>query len=95
MGDCGSAVQFIGGTICFFFKIYVTHVIPDFQSCDSFFSHSTPNLATIIPAMDHIDTYLTTVSQDLNYLSAICASVALRKTHLNKYYDMTDNSEVY
>ena len=45
--------------------------------------------------MDHIDTYLTTVSQDLKYLSAIRASVALRKTHLNKYYDMTDNSEVY
>jgi hypothetical protein len=31
----------------------------------------------------------------LDYSPAIRASVALGKTHLNKYYDMTDYSEVY
>ena len=45
--------------------------------------------------MDHIDAHLATASQDLKYSPAIRASVALGKAHLNKYYDMTDSSEVY
>ena len=45
--------------------------------------------------MDHIDTHLATASQDLKYSLAIRASLALGKTHLNKYYDMTNHSEVY
>ena len=97
MGAHWAAVQFIMGTLCYYYhlSIHATHVIPDFQGCDPFFSHSTPNLATVIPAMDHIDTHLATASQELKYSPAICASVALGKAHLNKYYDMTDSSEVY
>lgn len=66
-----------------------------FKDATLFFSRSTPNLATVLPAMDHIDAHLATASQDLKYSAAIRASVALGKTHLNKYYDMTDSSEVY
>jgi hypothetical protein len=49
----------------------------------------------VIPAMDHIDVHLTTASQNVRYSPAIRASLALGKAHLNKYYDMTDHSEVY
>jgi hypothetical protein len=66
-----------------------------FKDATLFFLCSTPNLATMIPAMDHIDTHLATASQDLKYSPAIRASLALGKAHLNKYYDMTDHSEVY
>lgn len=45
--------------------------------------------------MDHIDAHLATASKNLDYSPAIRASVALGKAHLNKYYDMTDTSEVY
>ena len=45
--------------------------------------------------MDHIDTHLATASQSSKYSPAIRASLALGKAHLNKYYDMTDHSEVY
>jgi len=45
--------------------------------------------------MDHIDAHLATASQDLKYSPAIRASLALGKSHLNKYYNMTDHSEVY
>ncbi len=45
--------------------------------------------------MDHIDTHLATASQSSKYSPAICASLTLGKAHLNKYYDMTDQSEVY
>lgn len=51
-----------------------------------------PNLATVIPAMDHIDAHLSTASQDLDYSPAICNALALGKVHLNKYYNMTDHS---
>ena len=66
-----------------------------FKDATLFFLRSTLNLATVIPAMDHIDTHLATASQNLKYSPAIRASLALRKAHLNKYYDMTDYSEVY
>jgi len=66
-----------------------------FKDATLFFSRSTPNLATVIPAMDHIDAHLTTVSQNSKYSPAIRASLALGKAHLNKYYDLTDHSEVY
>jgi len=89
--------------------IPVTHVFSDFKDTTFFFSHSTLNLATVIPTMDHIYTHLATViptmdhiythlataSQDLKYLPAIHASLVLGKAHLNKYYNMTDHSEVY
>jgi hypothetical protein len=45
--------------------------------------------------MDHIDAHLATASKNLKLSPAIRASLALGKTHLNKYYDMTDHSEVY
>jgi hypothetical protein len=66
-----------------------------FKDTTLFFSHSTPNLATVIPAMDHIDAHLTTASQSLKYSPTIHASLMLGKAHLNKYYDMTDHSELY
>jgi hypothetical protein len=61
-----------------------------------FFSQSTPNLATVIPAMDLIDENLTNHSRDRTKFDvSIRASVALSKKTLNRYYNMTDWSEVY
>jgi hypothetical protein len=45
--------------------------------------------------MDHIDEYLATTSQDPSYSEAIRAALALGKRTLNRYYDKTDQSEVY
>ncbi|KAF8153394.1 hypothetical protein B0H34DRAFT_634348, partial [Crassisporium funariophilum] len=60
-----------------------------------FFSRDTPSISTVIPAMDHIDEYLATSSQDHSYSEAIRAALALGKRTLNQYYDKTDHSEVY
>ncbi|KAF8834747.1 hypothetical protein BDN67DRAFT_873668, partial [Paxillus ammoniavirescens] len=59
-----------------------------------FFSWSMPNLATVIPAMDHINKYLMTYSHDKSYSPAIRAAVSLAKSTLNHYYSLTDSSEV-
>jgi hypothetical protein len=66
-----------------------------FKDATLFFSCSMPNLATVIHAMDHIDAHLSAATQNLDYTPAIRASLALGKAHLNKYYNMTDHSEVY
>jgi hypothetical protein len=60
-----------------------------------FFSRDTPSISTVIPAIDHIDEYLATASQNLKYSEAIRAALALGKRTLNQYYDKTDHSEVY
>jgi hypothetical protein len=45
--------------------------------------------------MDHIDEHLTTSALNSRYHPAIQAALAVGKKHLNKYYTMMDQSEVY
>jgi len=61
-----------------------------------YFSCSTPNLAMVIPAMDYIDTTFTTGLLKKEQLDpAIRAAVGLAKRTLNRYYSLTDASELY
>jgi hypothetical protein len=66
-----------------------------FGDATAFFSRGTPNLATVIPAMDHIDTILASQSLDKTYCPALCVALAMGKKTLNRYYNLTDDSEVY
>ncbi|KAF8805651.1 hypothetical protein BYT27DRAFT_7104064, partial [Phlegmacium glaucopus] len=66
-----------------------------FKDTTLFFSHGSPNISTVIPAMDHLDQYLATCALKVEYAPSICATVTLGKQTLNKYYNMTDYSEVY
>ncbi|KZP11279.1 hypothetical protein FIBSPDRAFT_962382 [Athelia psychrophila] len=59
-----------------------------------FFSRGTPNLATVIPAMDHIDSKFATDALNMAFKPSIHSSLFLAKKTLNRYYDMTDHSEV-
>jgi hypothetical protein len=59
------------------------------------FSADTPSLPTVIPAMDAIDQHLATAITGSTYNSAIKASLALGKNLLNKYYSLTDISDLY
>ena len=54
-----------------------------------------PNVATVIPAMDHIDEHLATTAIDNDYPIALKAALAIGKKTLNWYYDKTDHSEVF
>ncbi|TFK47876.1 hypothetical protein OE88DRAFT_1606907, partial [Heliocybe sulcata] len=61
-----------------------------------FFSRATPNLATVIPAMDHIDNFFTDVIRDKSkYGAPLRAAIAIGKKTLNRYYNLTDSSELY
>jgi len=54
-----------------------------------------PNLARVIPAMDHIDETFSTDSLDEFKDPAICAALSIARKTLNRYYGLTDSSEVY
>ena len=80
------------------YRIYSNNLfrmIQIFKDATLFFSHATPNLATVIPAMDYIDEVLTTQAQDFNLKPAIHAALSMAKKVLNAYYDKTDRSNIY
>ena len=67
-----------------------------FKDATLFFSRGTPNLTTVIPAIDHIDKLLTTarLAED-KYDPALRVACGLAKTTLDKYYSLTDFSSTY
>ena len=67
-----------------------------FKDATLFFSQGTSNLATVIPAMDIIDSMIATTSEaSQKFCLAICVALAVGSMTLNKYYNKTDNLEVY
>ena len=60
-----------------------------------FFSRASPNLVTVIPAMDHIDKVFTTCSLDATYSPPIREGLRMAKKTLNRYYSRTDESHLY
>ena len=61
-----------------------------------YFSCGTPNLVTVIPAMDYIDTVFTSAClPSSKYKPAICAAIETAKKTLNWYYSLTDALESY
>lgn len=59
------------------------------------FSTDTPCIANVIPAMDRMHTDLVAACENKNYSTAIRAALKIGLNLLNKYYSITDNSEVY
>jgi hypothetical protein len=59
------------------------------------FSSDTLCLVSVIPAMDKMHNELRVASQSTDYLPMLQVALRLGKTFLNKYYSLTDDSEVY
>ena len=105
MEDCHPATRRSEGTYMFvmmiclnltLFRHLTLLVAKILKDATLFFSRSTPNLATVIPAMDVIDERLTNDSLNrAKYDVSIRAALGLAKKTLNRYYNMTDWSEVY
>lgn len=66
-----------------------------FKDATMFFSQGKPNIDSVIPAMDYLDQQLTTSALNMKYSKPIKASITLGKKTLNRYYDKTDQSEIY
>jgi hypothetical protein len=59
------------------------------------FSSDTPCLAAVIPAMDRMHDNLTAACEKEEYSPALRAALKMGKGLLDKYYSLTDTSEVY
>ncbi|KAH9960261.1 ribonuclease H-like domain-containing protein [Russula dissimulans] len=70
-------------------------VLKTFKTVTLQFSTDTPCLAAVIPAMDKMHNELTAVSENVKYSPAVQATLTIGKNLLNKYYSLTDDSEVY
>ena len=82
--------------LSFFFFAYSHYFVQIFKEATLFFSCDTPNLATVIPAMDHINNVLTASSNSNKYSLPIRAALTISKRTLSKYYNKaTGESEVY
>jgi hypothetical protein len=66
-----------------------------FKHATLFFSRDTPNITTVIPAMDIIDEHLATSADSIVFVTSIRSALAIGKRTLNRYYDKTDYSENY
>ena len=66
-----------------------------FKDATLSFSKSESNIARVLPAMDKIDEVLTTNAIETDYLPAIKAALAVGSKLLNRYYELTDISDIY
>lgn len=74
------------------FSFLVVQILKD---ATLLFSRKTPNLASVIPAMDHIDQVFTNQSLDPAIDPPIRSAIIRAKHTLNRYYTMTDWSNAY
>ena len=67
----------------------------DLQNHHLEFSIDTPCPAAIIPAMDKMHNELTAAADNPEYSPALQAALSIGKALLNKYYSLSNDSEVY
>ncbi|KAF9040323.1 hypothetical protein BDP27DRAFT_1157217, partial [Rhodocollybia butyracea] len=66
------------------------------KDATTFFSSNAPNISAVIPAMDAIDKAFASGIIDNQQLCApLRHALSIGKKTLNKYYALTDNSNIY
>ncbi|KAF8416999.1 hypothetical protein L210DRAFT_3428716, partial [Boletus edulis BED1] len=78
--------------------VTVRHFTPVHQilkDATEYFSRATPNLTTVIPVMDAMDTKLRQHARNDQLSCPIRAGITIALWTLNHYYSLTDSSEVY
>ncbi|KAJ8474625.1 hypothetical protein ONZ51_g7088 [Trametes cubensis] len=72
------------------------HALRIFKDATLFFSRDTPNLATVIPAMEHMSNMLDgCIRDEVKYEEPIRIALSLAKRTLTKYYNLTDAADTY
>ncbi|KAE9387997.1 hypothetical protein BT96DRAFT_836870, partial [Gymnopus androsaceus JB14] len=71
-----------------------------FKDAMLFCSHDTATLASVIPAMDKLDSVLASsvlkkVNKQIQFTAPVKISLLAAKKTLNRYYAATDNSHMY
>jgi hypothetical protein len=78
------------------FCSYSAHCFQILKDATLFFSSNTPNVAAVIPAMDAIDkAFATGIIANEVLSNPIRHALSIGKRTLNKYYSLTDDSDIY
>jgi hypothetical protein len=73
-----------------------THVFAQILKDATLFFSCPSTSPTVIPAMDHINTAFTNMTLPTGKNNpAVCVAIGIAKKTLNKYYSLTDFSELY
>ncbi|KAI9065339.1 hypothetical protein FKP32DRAFT_1586418 [Trametes sanguinea] len=71
-------------------------VLRVFKDATLKFSREEPNLAAVIPAMEHMQNTLTEyMAAEDTFEPSIRVALSLAKTTLTKYYNLTDSADIY
>lgn len=66
------------------------------KDATQFFSSQSPNISAVIPAMDKInETFTTSIVNECLLSAPLCHALLIGKRAMNKYYQLTDNSDIY
>ena len=76
-------------------KDYEWTIVEQLRDCLKVRNFLSLNIINVIPAMDWMHAELTAASNNEAYSPAIRAALKLGMGLLNKYYSLSDNSEVY
>ena len=80
----------------FFLNLFINLSFPQiFKTVTLEFSTDTPCITNVIPAMDKMHENLFAACNNPAYSASIRAALKIGMNLLNKYYSITDNSEVY
>jgi hypothetical protein len=66
-----------------------------FKDATLYFSHATPNLAGVIPAMDRIKEKLESDALNRQFVYPVKAAITMGTKLLDHYYTLTEDSELY
>lgn len=81
---------------CYYSSWNVQLLLQVLKDATKFFSSNSPNILAIIPAMDAIDEQFATGIVEGHEMSApLKHALAIGKRTLNKYYALTDASDIY
>ena len=82
-------------TIIYFLYYSIEPAIQIFKSVTLEFSSDMPCAAAVIHAMDKLHAELTAAADNVEYSPALQVALLLGKDLLNKYYSLSDDSEIY
>ena len=94
--DCWRITRLSQSTFFFFINLFLyLSILQIFKTVTLEFSKDMPCIANVIPMIDIMHDNLLVACNNKPYSAPIHATLKIEMNLLNKYYSITDNSEIY
>lgn len=95
METCWGASEGARGKFCFLLYVYLFTSNQIFKEVTLLFSRDDATVTAVIPHMDRLDRALAADTTKLKFSAPLRAALLMGKRTLNRYYNKTDESELY